>query len=102
MALIRKSLVQNGLMEAGYLALSCFIMPTLIICSENTMDQQPAKPSFLQAVISTLWAFLGISKNARRERDFQHGDPKVFIFVGILLTVIFVLSVYTVVQLVLP
>lgn len=66
------------------------------------MDQQPDKPTFIQMVISTIWAFLGISKNARRERDFQHGDPKVFIFVGILLTVVFILTVYTVVKLVLP
>lgn len=66
------------------------------------MDQQPPKPTFFEAVISTLWAFLGISKNARRERDFQHGDPKVFIFVGLLLTVVFVLSVVLAVQLVLP
>ena len=66
------------------------------------MDDHSKKPTFGQAVVSTIWAFLGISKNARRERDFQHGDPKVFIFVGILLTAIFVFTVVLVVQLVLP
>ena len=66
------------------------------------MNDYSQKPTFLQAVVSTIWAFLGISKNARRERDFQHGDPKVFIFVGILLTAVFVFSVVLVVQLVLP
>jgi len=45
-------------------------------------------------------SFLGVQKNATRERDFKRGRARDFIVVGILLTLAFVLAVWGVVQLV--
>ena len=45
-------------------------------------------------------SFLGIQKNATRERDFKRGRARDFIIVGIVLTLLFIVSVWGVVQLV--
>jgi hypothetical protein len=59
------------------------------------------KPNFLQVVISVLAAFLGVQSSKNHERDFQHGKPIHYIAVGLLLTVLFVLTIWGVVRLVL-
>ncbi len=45
-------------------------------------------------------SFLGVQKNANRERDFKRGRARDFIIVGVVLTLLFILSVWGVVQLV--
>ena len=45
-------------------------------------------------------SFLGVQSNANRERDFEHGRLSVFVVAGLLMTLIFLLSVYGLVQLV--
>ena len=42
----------------------------------------------------------GVQSNRRREEDFTHGKPSHYILVGLLVTVVFVLTVWAVVQLV--
>ena len=64
------------------------------------MSQQNEKLSFFQVLGSVLSSFLGVQKNATRERDFKHGRARDFIIVGILLTVVFILALWGVVQLV--
>jgi hypothetical protein len=59
-------------------------------------------PSFWQMVGSTMLSFFGVSKESRRQRDFQHGNPKVFIVTGFILTFLFVMAVIGLVKLVLP
>ncbi len=59
-------------------------------------------PSLLQVVASVLSAFFGVQSQKNRERDFSGGNPFVFVVVGILLTALFVLVVWSVVQMVLP
>ncbi|MBV1875640.1 MAG: DUF2970 domain-containing protein [Cycloclasticus sp.] len=59
-------------------------------------------PSLLQIITSTMMSFIGVSSPSRRARDFQHGNPEVFFAVGFIMLVLFVLSVSTVVQFVLP
>lgn len=59
-------------------------------------------PSFWQMVGSTMLSFLGVSKESRRKRDFQHGNPKVFIMTGFILALLFIFLVMGVVKMVLP
>ena len=50
---------------------------------------------------STMAAFFGVQSNANRERDFTHGKPSHFIAMGLLLGLVFVLTLVGIVQLVL-
>ena len=59
-------------------------------------------PSFWQMVGSTMLSFLGVSKESRRQRDFQYGNPKVFIATGFILAFLFIMAVVGVVKMVLP
>ena len=74
--------------------------------TENTeaelSDQEQEKPSMLQVVGSVLSAFFGVQSEKNRQRDFGGGNPFVFIAVGVILTLLFVLVVWSVVQMVLP
>lgn len=63
-------------------------------------NKEPEKLSIFQVFGSVMSSFLGIQKNATRERDFKRGRARDFIVVGIVLTVLFVLFVWGVVQLV--
>ncbi len=56
--------------------------------------------SLLQVFGSVAASFFGVQKNANRERDFKRGRARDFIIVGIALTLLFILSVWGVVQLV--
>lgn len=66
---------------------------------DNTKGNKP--PTFWQVVFSTLASFFGVQSQKNRERDFQHGNPLAFITAGLILTVLFILTVVTVVRLVL-
>jgi hypothetical protein len=59
------------------------------------------KPTFWQVIKSVCAAFFGVQSSKNRERDFTKGNPLHFILIGIVLTTIFVLTVYGVVRLVL-
>jgi len=62
--------------------------------------EEKRKLSIFQVFGSVLSSFFGVQKNATRERDFTHGRARDFIFVGIVLTILFILAVWGVVQLV--
>lgn len=67
-------------------------------------DPKPPKegaPSLLQAFGSGLAAAFGVQNRKNRERDFKHGRPAVFIAVGLVVTALFVLTVWLAVKLVL-
>ncbi|MFP5414422.1 MAG: DUF2970 domain-containing protein [Gammaproteobacteria bacterium] len=64
-------------------------------------DKSPGKPGFLSIVRSTLAAAIGVQSSTNRERDFTQGSPLAFIAAGIIFTVLFILTVVTVVHLVL-
>jgi hypothetical protein len=66
----------------------------------NKSDSEE-KVGFLDVLKSVLAAFFGVQSGRNRERDFRHGKPIHFIFVGLLATVLFILTVYGVVRLVL-
>lgn len=65
------------------------------------MAEAEKKPGLLGVVGSVLASFFGVQSRAKRERDFRHGHPGVFIAVGLLMTALFVLTVILVVKLVL-
>jgi hypothetical protein len=55
---------------------------------------------FFEVLGSVLASFFGVQNNETRERDFKHGRARDFILVGVLLTGIFILLVWGIVQLV--
>jgi hypothetical protein len=56
----------------------------------------------LMALISTVFAAgLGVQSSKNRERDFQQGRAGVFIAAGIIATLLFIGSIFLIVQLVL-
>ncbi len=65
-------------------------------------DDSQKKPGFLAVVMSVIAAAFGVQTEANRERDFEHGNPVVYIVAGILFTVLFVLTIMGIVSLVLP
>ena len=69
---------------------------------DNNHEQQPQKPSFMQLVTSVLAAFLGVQSDKNRQRDFQAGDPKSYIIIGIIAAALLVIALLTIVSLVLP
>lgn len=56
--------------------------------------------TLVQVFGSVLSSFFGVQKDATRERDFRHGRARDFIIVGVVLTLVFILTVWGVVQLV--
>jgi hypothetical protein len=67
---------------------------------KQTIDEK--SPTFWQMVGSTMLSFLGVSKESRRQRDFKHGNYKVFIATGFIMAFLFIMVVVGIVQLVLP
>lgn len=68
------------------------------------MSEQPQntkqQPGLISMVISVLAAFLGVQTEKNRQRDFEHGSPKAYIAIGIILTILFVLGLVGIVNLV--
>ena len=58
-------------------------------------------PSLLDTIFSVLASFFGVQSEKNRVRDFSSGKPIVFIVVAIALTVVFVLTLVTIVKLML-
>ena len=54
-----------------------------------------------QVVVSVLAAGLGVQSSKNRERDFNQGRAGTFIAAGLIFTLLFIATVYTVVQVVL-
>jgi len=69
--------------------------------SAEQPQQQKKSLNPLQVVSSVMAAGLGVQSSKNRERDFKQGRLGVFIAAGIIFTLLFIGTVYTVVQLVL-
>ena len=48
----------------------------------------------LSYVISVLQAFFGVQSKDNRERDFEEGNPAIFLIVGLAITFIFMANVF--------
>lgn len=69
--------------------------------SDQDADQKTGEISFGQLLKSVISAFFGVQSNANRERDFKHGKLSHFVMIGLLMGLLFVLTLVAVVQLVL-
>lgn len=70
---------------------------------DNSPEQEKeieTRVGFLDVMKSTMAAFIGVQSNANRERDFKHGRISHFIATGLLLGLLFVLTLVGIVQLV--
>ena len=62
---------------------------------------KPQPPGFLSIVKSVLASAFGVQSSKNRERDFTHGKPLHYILVGLGFTVVFILTLWGIVTLVL-
>ena len=74
--------------------------------SDQSLEQarnsdQNKPPTVPQIALSVMAAAFGVQTNKNRERDFANGNPIVFIFAGLIFTILFVLSIIVLVMLVL-
>ena len=68
---------------------------------EMAEQNRDGAPSLIRVVVSVLASMFGVQSSRNRERDFTQGRPWVYVLVGLVVTVAFVLSVWLVVRLVL-
>lgn len=59
------------------------------------------KPSIPQVIGSALSAAFGVQSEKNRIRDFKGGSPRQFIVAGVIATILFIVTIYTIVRLVL-
>ena len=64
-------------------------------------DQASSRLNPFQVIASVLAAGLGVQSSKNRERDFKQGRAGTFIAAGLIFTLLFIGTVYTVVQMVL-
>ena len=62
--------------------------------------QEGRAPSLLSVLGSVLASMFGVQSSRKREEDFTHGKPSQYVMIGLLVTVLFVLTVWGVVSLV--
>lgn len=65
---------------------------------KTTQDEKMGLWDIIRSVFA---AGLGVQSSKNRERDFKQGNAKVFFVAGLIFTVIFIGSVYGIVQMVL-
>lgn len=68
---------------------------------EQNDDPATKKPNLLQVVGSVLAAGFGVQSRKNRERDFKQGNLTTFVIAGIIFTVLFIFTVYSIVTMVL-
>jgi Protein of unknown function (DUF2970) len=64
-------------------------------------NEQPTKLSLLSVIGSAFSAALGVQNSKNRERDFKSGKMMPFIIAGVIFTLVFIGTVFTVVSVVL-
>ncbi len=57
-----------------------------------------SKPGILQVIKSVIAAGIGVQSNKNRETDFQHGSLSSYIVVGIIATVLFIMTLVFIVS----
>lgn len=66
-----------------------------------TNEDKEKSPGLAQIVGSVFAAAFGVQSSKNQERDFKHGKARVFIISGIIFTLLFMGTVFTVVKMVL-
>jgi len=59
-----------------------------------------SKPSLLHVIKSVIAAGIGVQSNKNREIDFEHGSLSSYIIVGFIATVLFILTILSIVSVV--
>lgn len=67
----------------------------------NQEKENRQTPSFFSVLGSVLASMFGVQSSKKHEADFARGKPIHYIMVGLLVTVVFILTVWGVVKLVL-
>jgi|KBSSwiStaDraftv2_1062776.scaffolds.fasta_scaffold132196_2 hypothetical protein len=68
----------------------------------NDDNHKPEKTPGLKEIVSSVFAAaFGVQSKKNQERDFKHGKARNFIIAGVLFTLLFMLTVFSVVTLVL-
>jgi hypothetical protein len=57
-------------------------------------------PSLLSVLGSVMASMFGVQSNRKRKEDFTHGKPSQYVIIGLLVTVVFMLTLWGVVSLV--
>ncbi len=68
---------------------------------KTTNDDQEKAPGLAQVISSVFAAAFGVQSSKNQQRDFKHGKARVFIICGIIFTLLFMGTVFTVVKIVL-
>ncbi|MBT8120924.1 MAG: DUF2970 domain-containing protein [Gammaproteobacteria bacterium] len=63
-------------------------------------EQESRTPSLLGVFGSVLASMFGVQSSRKRHEDFSHGKPFQYIIVGLVMTVVFILTVWGVVSIV--
>lgn len=63
-------------------------------------NQELKKPNILQVIGSVMAAGFGVQSSKNRERDFKQGSLKVYVIAGLIFTVLFIFTVYSIVSMV--
>ncbi len=63
-------------------------------------EQKKEKASFFYTLKSVMWAMMGVRKGEGYDKDVQKIKPKQAIFVGIIMVIVFIMTLYFVVSLV--
>jgi hypothetical protein len=66
----------------------------------NEMNEKQATPGLVQVFFSVMAGMFGVQSNRKHEKDFTFGKPSHYIIVGFMVTVIFVLTIWGAVSLV--
>ena len=64
-------------------------------------DQNNKPPTFWKVLHSVMAAAFGVQSAKNRSRDFSHGKPSQFLVMGLLFTVVFALTLFGIVKLIL-
>lgn len=67
--------------------------------SHPTEKKPSSTPSIGRVLQSTLAGAIGVQSNKNREKDFENGNIWVFVASGIIFTVLFIVTITTVVRL---
>ena len=67
----------------------------------SNSSQNKQKPNLIAVIKSILAAAIGVQSDKNRTRDFEQGNPLIFIIGGIVFTLLFIITIASVVGLVL-
>ncbi len=59
---------------------------------------EPKRPGIFSVLQSVLAAMFGVQSESKRKEDFEKGHPAEYIFVGIVMVIIFILTIVWVVN----